>query len=83
MSISFNVNDNVSISYTDASDTYDAQDNAVTAIADVDMDSEALQISYSMGGMSINAYQMKTTNPTWDSNAVEHSKSEISIGLAF
>ena len=28
MSIAFNVNDNVSISYTDAEDTYDAQDNA-------------------------------------------------------
>ena len=83
MSIAFNVNDNVSISYTDASDTYDAQDNATTAIADVDMDSEALQISYSMGGMSIKAYQMKTTNPTWDSNATELTASEISVGLAF
>jgi len=83
MSIAFNVNDNISISYTDASDTYDAQSNATTEIADVDMDSEALQISYSMGGMSIKAYQMKTTNPTWDSNAAELTASEISVGLAF
>ena len=83
VSVAFNVNDNVSISYTDASDTYDAQDNASTAIADVDQDTEALQISYSMGGMSISAYQMETDNPGWDSNATKHSASEISIGLAF
>jgi len=83
LSIAFNVNDNISISYTNAQDTYDAQDNAATAIADVDMDTEALQISYSMGGMSIKAYQIETTNPTWDSNATAHSASEISIGLAF
>ena len=64
---------------------YDAQDNnsSGTATADVDMDSEALQISYSMGGMSISAYQMETSNPGWDSNATKHSASEISIGLAF
>jgi outer membrane protein OmpU len=83
LSIAFNVNDNLSISYTAATDTYDAQDNATTAIADVDMDTEALQISYSMGGMSIKAYQIETTNPTWDSNATSISASEISIGLAF
>jgi hypothetical protein len=79
----FNVNDNVSISYTDAEDTYDAQDNASTAIADVSQDTEALQISYSMGGMSISAYQMERSNPGWDSNATKHTASEISIGLAF
>jgi len=85
VSVAFNVNDNVSISYTDASDTYDAQDNnsSGTATADVDQDTEALQISYSMGGMSISAYQMETSNPGWDSNATKHSASEISIGLAF
>ena len=44
MSIAFNVNDNLSISYTDASDTYNAQDNASTAVADVDQDSEAIQV---------------------------------------
>jgi outer membrane protein OmpU len=83
ISIAFNVNDNVSISWTDAEDTYDAQDNATTAIADVSQDSEALQISYSMGGMSIKAYQMERTNPGYDSNATKHSASEISLGLAF
>jgi len=85
MSIAFNVNDNVSISYTEAEDTYDAQDHnsSGTATADVDMDSEALQVSYSMGGMSIKAYQMETTNPGYDSDATKHTATEISIGLAF
>jgi len=85
MSIAFNVNDNVSVSYTDAADTYDAQDHnsSGTATADVDMDTEALQISYSMGGMSIKAYQMESSNPAYDSDATKHSASEISIGLAF
>jgi len=83
ISVAFNVNDNVSISYTEAQDTYNAQDNAATAIADVDMDSDALQISYSMGGMSIKAYQMERKNPGYDSDEKKHTASEISIGLAF
>jgi outer membrane protein OmpU len=85
ISIAFNVNDNVSISWTDAQDTYDAQSNVAggTEIADVDQDSEALQISYSMGGMSIKAYQMERTNPAYDSDATKHSATEISVGLAF
>ena len=83
MSIAFNVNDNLSISWTDTSDTYDTQDNASTAIADVDSDTDALQIAYSMGGMSIKAYRMENTNPNYDANATSGEKSEISLGLAF
>jgi len=85
MSVAFNLNDNVSISYTDASDTYDSQGDptAGTTNADVSMDTEALQVSYSAGGMSISAYQIETKNPGYDSNATAHSASEISIGLAF
>jgi len=83
MSIAFNVNDNLSVSWTDAQDTYDAQDNATTAIADVDQDSEALQVSYSMGGLSIKAFQMERENPGYDSDAKKQTASEISIGLAF
>ena len=83
MSIAFNVNDNLSISWTDTSDTYDAQDNASTAIIDVDKDTDALQVAYSMGGMSIKAYRMTESNPNYDSDAAESEKSEISLGLAF
>ena len=40
MSIAFNVNENLSISYGELEETYNAQDNASTAIADVDMSSD-------------------------------------------
>ena len=83
MSIAFNVNDNVSISWTDTADTYDAQDNASTAIADVEKSTDAIQIAYSMGGMSIKAYRMEEKNPNYDANASTSGKSEISLGLAF
>ena len=85
MSIAFNVNDNLSISWSDISDTYDAQSNVAggTEIVDVDKDTDALQIAYSMGGMSIKAYRMTESNPNYDSDATEQEKSEISLGLAF
>jgi len=83
MSIAFNVNENLSISYTETEDEYDAQDNASTAIADVSMDTEALQIAYSMGAMSIKAYQMDTSNPGYDTDAASTTDTEIAVGLAF
>jgi outer membrane protein OmpU len=83
MSIAFNVNDNLSISYTESKDTYDDQDNATTAIADVEQSTEALQAAYSMGGMTIKAFQMESSNPGWDSDATKNTFSEISIGLSF
>ena len=82
MSISFNVNDNLSISYTDAEDTYNAQDGT-DAIADVSQDTSLIQIAYSMGGMSIKAFQGEVDNPGYDSNAAKRSLTEISLGLAF
>jgi hypothetical protein len=81
MSILFNVNDNLSVSYTDSTSTYDAQGDGT--VGDVDSDLDALQIAYSMGGMSINAYMMSAANPGWDSDAQDVDTTEISIGLAF
>jgi len=85
MSIAFNVNDNLSISYTDSEDTYDAQSNVAggTEVADVTQETEAIQAAYSMGGMTIKAFQMESSNPGWDSDAAKNSFSEISIGLSF
>ena len=83
MSIAFNVNDNLSISWTDTTDTYDAQADDTGTIADVDKNTDALQIAYSMGGMSIKAYRMEESNPNYDSDAGDVGKSEISLGLAF
>jgi outer membrane protein OmpU len=84
-SIAFNVNDNLSISYTETEDTYDAQSNVKggTEIADVTQETEALQVAYSMGGMSIKAYNMETTNPGYDSNAAKKNVTEIALGLSF
>jgi len=85
MSILFNVNDNLSVSWTDATSTYDAQSNVKggTEIGDVDTDLDAVQVAYSMGGMSINAYMMSASNPGWDSDAKDVDTTEVSIGLAF
>jgi hypothetical protein len=85
MSIAFNVNDNLSISYTESEDTYDSQSmiSGGTETADVTQETEALQLAYSMGGMSIKAFQMESSNPEWDSNATKNTFSEISIGLSF
>ena len=57
--IAFNVNDNLSISYTTSDETYDSQDDAATAVTtddDVTETIDALQIAYSMGGMSTVSY---------------------------
>jgi len=81
--IAFNVNDNLSLSYTESEETYNAQDHATTAVADVDMEVEAIQVAYSMGGMSIKAYQMDVTNPGFDEDADNSKVTEIALGLAF
>ncbi|MDA9707021.1 porin [Candidatus Pelagibacter sp.] len=81
--IAFNVNDNLSVSYTESEETYDAQDDASTAIADVTQEIDAIQFAYSMGGMSVKAYQMDVTNPGFDEDAGDTSVTEIALGLAF
>ena len=83
MSIAFNVNDNLSISYSEVEDTYDAQDAATTAIDDVVMKTESLQVAYSMGSMSVKAYSTETSNPNYDADADNLNVNEIALGLAF
>ena len=86
MSIAFNVNDNMSISYTTSDDTYDSQDHAATSVTtddDVTETTDAIQVAYSMGGMSIKAYNMEVTNPNQDDNSPDFSVTEIALGFAF
>ena len=86
MSIAFNVNDNLSISYTTSDETYDTQDDVATAVTtddDVTESIDAIQVAYSMGGMSIKAYNMEVTNPDQDDNAADQSVTEIALGFAF
>ena len=86
MSIAFNVNENLSISYTTSDETYDSQDDAATAVTtddDITESTDALQVAYSMGGMSIKAYNMEVTNPDQDDDAADQSVTEIALGFAF
>ena len=85
MSIAYNVNENLSLSYTSTDDTYDAQANVAGAdgVADVTQTTDAIQIAYSMGAMSVKAYQMETKNPGYDNDASKLNVTEIALGLAF
>ena len=85
VSVAFNVNDDLSISYTDKEDTYDNQDDKGTSAgqSDVTMSTESIQVAYSMGSMSIKAYQTETTNPNFDDGAATRSVTEVALGIAF
>ena len=84
-SIAFNVNDNLSVSYGKAQDTYDAQSNVKggTEIADVEVDTKSIQASYTMGSMSINAQRTETDNVGYSTVGGSLTKTEIALGLAF
>jgi len=88
--IAFNVNDNLSVSYAKAEDTYDAQAGAATgattggaAVADTTVDHKSIQAAYSMGSMSIKAYRQETSNVGYSTNGGSHTKNEIALGLTF
>ena len=81
MSIAFNVNDDISVSYAEVEETHD--DRTSTQTNDVTQESESLQVTYSMGSMSISAYTTEITNPNYDEDAANLKKNEIALGLAF
>ena len=85
MSIAFNVNDDLSISYAETEETYDSRDmlTATTETADVTQNTDSLQVAYSMGSMSVKAYTTEIVNPNYDEDAANLKKNEIAIGLAF
>ena len=64
-------------------DRYDAQADTAAGVADVDQEIDAIQVAYSMGGMSIKAYQMDVTNAAFDEDAPDRKVTEIALGLAF
>jgi len=82
MSIAFNVNDNLSISYSEVEDEFDAQgkDGDDTNVV---MKSESIQVAYTMGSISINAYSTERSNDNYDADADKLNVNEIAIGLAF
>ena len=81
MSIAFNINDDLSLSYAEVEETHDARDD--TTNTDVTQESESLQIAYSMGSMSIKAYTTEITNPNFNEAADNLKRNEIALGLAF
>ena len=83
ISLAFNVNDDLSIGYGERTETYDAQDNASTAIADVDMESKKIEFAYTMGSMALKGYQIETDNPGWDANASSDEVTELSLTFSF
>jgi len=88
MSVAFNVNDDLSLSWSEMTATYDSRGHvstvgSVAQEADVDEKHESLQLAYSMGAMSIKAYKTEITNPNFDEDAETITKNEITLGLAF
>jgi len=87
MSVAYNVNDALSVSYTRSVDTYNGApartiDAAMTDY-NVDTTTNAIQAAYSMGAMSVKAYNMQVKNPQYNSSAGTLSVTEIAVGLAF
>ena len=83
MSIAANVSDNMSISWGELTETYDAQDSGNTVVADVEMKSTSIQFAYSMGSMKISGYMTDTDNPKWDSDAKSDEVTELAVGFSF
>lgn len=78
VSIAFNVNENLAISYSDGSIDH----FGTGATADVEEDFSALNISYTMGGMTIAAQMAEADNAAGTANADEEA-TEIVLSLAF
>ena len=85
-SIAFNVNDDLSISYSEMDATYDSRGHLADGVKqelDVDEKHESLQLAYSMGAMSVKAYTTEITNPNFDEDAETLNVNEIALGLSF
>lgn len=78
VSIAFNVNENLAISYSDGSIDH----FGTGATADVEEDFSAINISYTMGGMTIAAQMAEADNADGTANADEEA-TEIVLSLAF
>ena len=89
IAIAFNVNDDLSVSYQKAEDTYDAQAGASggsttgDAVADVAVDTKSISAAYSMGSMSIKAYRTTTDNVGYNTAGGSVTVNEIALGLSF
>ena len=79
MSIAFNVNDNLTVSYGSHEDNKEA-DGANKNTVDVDIDS--IQAAYTMGSMAVKVQNTQTDNPNFVNNT-ESDQSEINVSFSF
>ena len=79
MSIAFNVNDDLSISYGELEDTKEA----IGATAAVTTDVSSIQVAYSMGSMAVKAKRVETDNPYAQTTVSSDETTEISVSFSF
>ena len=79
MSIAFNVNDNLTISYGSHEDNKEADSNDKNTV-DVDIDS--IQAAYTMGSMAVKVQNTETDNPNFVNNT-ESESTEINVSFSF
>jgi len=77
MSIAFNVNDDLSVSYAVLDDKAEQGNDSITART------KSYQAAYSMGSMSIKYANTKTSNVGWSSDGRSRTRNELALGLAF
>ena len=79
MSIAFNVNDNLTVSYATLEDNKEADSgNANT----VDVDIDSIQAAYTMGSMAVKVQNTSTDNPNFVNNT-ESEHTEINVSFSF
>ena len=79
MSVAFNVNDDLSMSYGEIEDTREAHSGTTSQATEI----KSIQVAYSMGSMAVKAKRVETDNPYQDTvlNATEHT--ELSVSFTF
>ena len=79
MSVAFNVNDDLSMSYGELEDT--RENHGATAAVATEI--KSIQVAYSMGSMAVKAKRVETDNPYNQTllNATEHT--EVSVSFTF
>ena len=83
LGISFNINDNLSISYGEVESTKHLQGSGTTDKR-MEMDAESIQIAYTMGGMSLKIADGEVNNASYSSaSSADHDGRTIALSLAF
>jgi hypothetical protein len=77
--VSFNVNDNLTLSYNNYK-----SDKTNVGSADVELEASSIQLAYTMGGMSIRVADGEVDNATYSTTAVNQKDGRVvSVSLAF